>query len=217
MKLTAALFAAAAFAALPRAAAAQEQRLQFNVAGFVAQQIVQSHVDPASTRLTGMLVGLDGGLVSNRLAVRVHYGEGRITPREGATGEARDEVEGEALVGFRALPWLTLWGGPSARAYTLGDSDQRWMIWTARASARGALFPGRLQTFLELWGAFSGTVGDPAAKAGGRGANGGLEVRLGESGAFWGRMGYRIESMHAPGLRETVESLTLSVMYGLPQ
>jgi hypothetical protein len=73
-----------------------------------------------------------------------------------------------------------------------------------------------MQTFVELWGAFSGNVGNPAQKAGGRGAYGGLEARLGE-GSWWGRLGYRMESVHADALRETVESLTLSLLYGLPQ
>jgi hypothetical protein len=147
----------------------------------------------------------------------VRYAEGRVNPKSGTTGDPRDVVEGEALVGFRALPWLTVWGGPSARAYTIGSSDQRWMIWTARATARGSLLPGRLQSFVELYGAFSGSVGDPALHAGGRGLNGGLEMRLSQTRMFWGRLGYKIESAHATGLRETVETFSLSLMYGLPQ
>jgi hypothetical protein len=115
------------------------------------------------------------------------------------------------------MPWLTLWVGPSARAYTTADGDLRWLTWSGRVTGRGMLLPGRMQTFVELWGVLSGNVGDPPLKAGGRGANGGLEVRLSESSSFWGRLGYRIESTHAEGLRETVESLTLSVIYGIPQ
>jgi hypothetical protein len=99
----------------------------------------------------------------------------------------------------------------------MGSSDERWLIWSARATGRGTLLPGRMQTFLELWGAFSGNVGDPPQRVGGRGANGGLEVRLAQSGSVWGRLGYRMESTHAAGLRETVESVTLSVIYGFPQ
>jgi hypothetical protein len=192
------------------------QRIQFTVAGQASQEIVQSHIDPTSTHFTGLMLGGEGTLISNRMLVRVRYAEGRITPKEGSS-DPRDVVEGEALVGFQATPWLTLWGGPSARAYTIGNSDERWLIWTARAAARGTLLPGRMQTFVEVYGAFSGSVGDPPLRAGGRGANGGLEVRLGETGSFWGRLGYRMESTHADGLRETVESVTLSIIYGLPQ
>jgi hypothetical protein len=203
---------------LPAVARAQdEHRTQFAVGLMASQQIVQSRVEPASSRLTGPLLGLEGALMSDRFTVRLRYGEGRVKPQQGAGSEARDVVEGEALVGFRAFPWLTLWGGPSARAYTMGSTDQRWLIWTARATGRGTLLPGRMQSFVELWGAFTGSVGDPALPAGGRGFNGGLEVRLGQSTPMWSRLSYKMESTHASGLRETVESLTLSLMYGLPQ
>jgi hypothetical protein len=193
------------------------QGLQFTVGGVAAQEIVQSHVDQVNDRFTGLVLGGEGALVSGRFVVRVRYGEGRINPKAGSTAASRDVVEGEAMFGFHATPWLTLWAGPSARAYTMGDTDQRWLIWSGRMTGRGALLPGRMQTFVELWGAVSGNVGTPPLKAGGRGANGGLEVRMGQESPFWGRLGYRIESTHANGLRETVESLTLSVIYGFPQ
>jgi len=197
-------------------AAARAQGVQFTVGGIAGQEIVQSHVDQVTDRFTGLILGAEGVLISDRLMGRVRYGEARLNPKAGPSTAAREVVEGEALFGVRATPWLSLWAGPSARAYTMGNTDQRWLIWTARATGRGTLLPGRMQTFVELWGAVSGNVGNPPIKAGGRGANGGLEMRLGD-GDFWGRLGYRIESTHAPGLRETVESLTLSVIYGVPQ
>ena len=42
-------------------------------------------------------------------------------------------------------------------------------------------------------------------------------MRFGAQSSFWGRLGYGIESLHADGLRETAEALTLSIVYGLPQ
>lgn len=200
---------------LPAALTAQEQRLQFTVGGIAGQQIVQSTTDGVRERLSGLVLGAEGFLISDRLMVRVRYDEGRINPKAGSSTAAREVVNGEALFGVRVMPWLSLWAGPSARAYTIGDSNQRWLIWSGRATARGTLLPGRMQTFVELWGALSGKVGNPELKAGGRGANAGLEMRLGE-GNLWGRLGYRIESLHAPSLRETVETLSLSVVYGLP-
>ena len=203
---------------LPVVARAQdERRTQYTLGLMASQQIVQSRVEPVNNRLTGPVLGLEGALISDRFIVRVRYGEGHVQPREGPDNTARDVVEGEALVGFRAVPWLTLWGGPSARAYTIGDANQRWVIWTARATGRGTLLPGRMQSFVELWGAFTGSVGDPALPAGGRGFNGGLELKLGQSTPLWSRLSYKMESTHASGLRETVESLTLSLIYGLPQ
>ena len=207
----------AILAQLQTQAPAQLTGRQFMVGGLAAQQTVQSHVDGSNDQLTGLLMGIEGGFISDRFALRVRYGQGRVNPKPGTNVDARDEVEGEALFGFRAMPWLTLWAGPSARAYTTNDGDQRWLVWSGRATARGTLIPGRMQSFIELWGAISGTVGNPTLKAGGRGSNGGLEVRLGEASSLWGRLGYRIESVHATGLRETVESLTLSIFYGLPQ
>jgi hypothetical protein len=198
-------------------AALAAQGTHFTVGGVAGQEIVSSRIASVRDRFSGLVLGVEGAMVSDRLAVRVRYGEGRLNASEGTAADPREIVEGEALFGFRALPWLTLWAGPSARAYTMDDRDERWLIWSGRATARGTLLPGRMQTFVELWGAVSGSVGDPPVKAGGRGANGGLEVRLGQESAFWGRLGYRIESMHANGLRETVEALTLSMIYGLPQ
>lgn len=200
---------------LPTALTAQEKRLQFTVGGVAGQQIVQSTVDDTRDRLSGLVLGAEGVLISDRLMVRVRYDEGRINPKAGSSTEAREVVNGEALFGVRVLPWLAVWAGPNARAYTIGDSNQRWLMWSGRATARGTLLPGRLQTFVELWGALSGKVGNPDLKAGGRGGNAGLEMRFGE-GNLWGRLGYRLESMHAPSLRETVETLSLSVVYGLP-
>ena len=111
---------AVCLAVTPAVATAQEQRLQFTVGATAAQQIVQSLVEPSRSRFAGMLLGVEGDMVSDRLLVRVRYGEGHVSPKSGTPDEARDVVEGEALVGFRALPWLTLWGGPSARVYTIG-------------------------------------------------------------------------------------------------
>lgn len=197
-------------------AAGRAQGVHFTFGGTAGQETVQSTTDGVKDRLTGFTLGAEGMMISDRLMVRVRYREGRVNPKAGSGTEARSVVNGEALFGLRATPWLAFWIGPTARAYTIGDSDQRWLVWTGRATARGSLIPGRMQTFVELWGAFSGNVGNPPVKAGGRGAFAGLEARLGDA-SFWGRLGYGIESMHADGLRETVETLTLSVIYGLPQ
>ena len=191
------------------------QRLQFTFGGTAAQEIVHSRIDASNDRLSGMVLGGEGLLVSNRFVVRLRYAQGRVADQSGGV-EPRDIVEGEALLGYRAVPWLTLWAGPSARAYTTESTDQRWMFWSGRATARGSLVPGQMQTFVELWGALAGNVSNPSAKAGGRGAEAGLEMRLGGQ-SFWGRLAYRIESAHAEGLRETAEAISLSLVYGVPQ
>lgn len=207
------LLAAAAF--VPGALRAQG--LRFTADAFGSPEIVQSHVDAAFNRYVGMLFGGEGNLITDRFVVRLRYAQGRVTAKSDTGVVARDLVEGEALLGVRAMPWLTLWAGPMARAYATPSGDQRWLLWTARASARGTLMPGRMQTYLELWGAASGNVANPAQQAGGRGADVGLEMRIGDQSPLWGRLGYRIDSAHADGLRETVEAVTLSIIYGFPQ
>ena len=196
-----------------------QQRPHLAFVGTVTQEIVQSTSDLSRDRLTGPTFGIEGLLVTNGIWARVRYGQGRVVAKDenGTALFTRDVVDGEALVGLRAMPWLTLWAGPSARAYTLGDKDQRWLFWTAGATGRGTLLPGRLQTFVELWGALTGSITDPPMKAGGRGADAGLEMRFSAVSPVWGRLSYRIESGHAADMRETVEALTVSLIYGQPQ
>ena len=213
--LVAAVIGLAMLAAV--AQAQDDHRLRFTVTGLAGQQLVQSTAEGATNKLSGNLIGFEGVMVGNPFMVRVRYGEGHIRPKPESNAEARDVVSGEAMFGMRALPWLSVWVGPSARAYTVGESDQRWLVWWGRATARGTLMPGRMQTYIELGGVLGGNVGNPAIKAAGRMASGGLELRFGAMSNFWGRLGYGIESLHAEGLRETVETLTLSVIYGLPQ
>jgi len=205
--------AALALVLLPAALGAQESSLTF--AGTAAHEIMQASLDGATQRYTGMILGAEGLFVGRSFVARVRYAQGRVNPKE-AAADPRDLVEGEALVGLRVTPWLTALAGPRAWAHTTGEADERWLLWTARLAARGTLIPARMQTYVELWGALSGTHTNPDGSAGGRGANAGLEMRLGALSAFWGRLGYRIESAHAEG-RETVEALTLSIIYGIPQ
>lgn len=195
------------------------QRLQFTFGGGGAQEIVQSHTATTADRFTGMVLGGEGLLLSDRFVIRLRYAQGGVTARDGSSsvGLKRDIVEGEATVGFRALPWLTLSAGPRAWAYTTDGKDQRWLFWTGRVGAHAELLPGRMQTFVELWGALSASLTRTTEKAGGRGADAGLMMRVSEQTPLWGRLSYRIESGHAGDLRETVEAVTLSVMYGLPQ
>lgn len=199
--------------ALPAVGGAQHVNL--GVIG--APQIVQSHTDGSSTRLTGTVFGGEGTFVSDRFSIRLRYAQGVVAEKSDTGVDRRQVVEGEALIGLRVTQWLTLWAGPNARAYTIGDADQRWLIWSGRATGRAALLPDRMQTYVELWGALTGSVGNPQQKAGGRGADAGLELRLSSQTPLWGRLGYRIESSHSDGLRETVESITVSVIYGFPQ
>ncbi|MGH7752188.1 MAG: hypothetical protein ACREN5_05190, partial [Gemmatimonadales bacterium] len=111
-------------------------------------------------------------------------------------------------------PWLTLWVGPHARTFAItGLSDRRWLFWSGRVTARGSLFPGRVESFVELWQGFTGSLSRPTGSAAGGGAEAGLQLRL-ASQPLWARLAYRVEQGRmGASRRETVEAVTLTVGY----
>lgn len=207
-----ALACAAALAASPLAA---QSPWHVSLGATGAREIVRSRTRSDTTeRLSGLVFTGEALVTRQRVVARLRYGQGRLTADTGALIMPRKVVEGEVLLGYRARPWLTLWVGPHARTYygtALGD--QRWLFWSGRVSARGGLFPGRLESFVELWQAFAGSGGPVAASATGRGAEAGVELRLAAQ-PFWGRLAYRVEQGRLDdGRRETVEAVTLTVGY----
>lgn len=182
----------------------------FGAAG--AHEIVRSRIGTARDRLSGLVFSGEGVVTRGRLVTRLRYGQGRVT----SDTAARDVVEGEALLGYKARSWLTVWVGPHARTFVVsGQSDRRWLLWSGRVTARGSVFPGRVASFVELWQGFSGNVNRPAGSAAGGGAEAGLELRLTPPRRpLWGRLAYRIEQGRLEnGRRETVEAITLTVGY----
>jgi hypothetical protein len=206
-----ALACAAALGALTPSLAAQKRwQVSFGAAG--GGETVRSRTDSTRELLRGAVFTGEAVATRNRFAIRLRYGQGHVTADSG-TPMPRDVAEGEALLGYTARPWLTLWLGPHARAYGTTFGDQRWLFWSARVSARGSLFPGRIESFVELWQAFAGSVSRPAASPSGRGAEAGLQLRL-PSRPLWGRLAYRIEQGRVgASRRETVEAVTLTVGY----
>ncbi len=206
-----ALTCAAALSALSPQLAAQA-RWEISLGATGGRETVRSRTDSLRERLGGAVFTGEAMVTRDRLALRLRYGQGHVTADTG-TLMARDVAEGEALLGYTARPWLTLWLGPHARAYDTALGDQRWLFWSARVSARGNVFPGRVESFVELWQAFAGRVSRPASSAGGRGAEAGLQLRL-ASRPLWGRLAYRVEQGRVgAGRRETVEVVTLTVGY----
>lgn len=174
--------------------------------------IVHSRLGTAEARLTGAVFSGEINAARSHFLGRVRYGQGHVT---GDT-VPRDVAEGEALLGYEARSWLSVWIGPQARTFVSpGLSDRRWLFWSGRVNARGGIFPGRLDSFAELWLGLSGRLNRPAASARGSGAQFGLEARL-SGRPFVGRLSYRIEQGHVSGgLRETVEGFTLDIGYAL--
>jgi hypothetical protein len=202
---------AAALSVLPTPLAAQARwRLSLGASG--GGETVRSRSDSLAERLSGAVFTGEAMATRERFVLRLRYGQGHVTAGS-ATVMARDVAEGEALLGYTARPWLTLWFGPHARTYGTALGDQRWLFWSARVGVRGNLFPGRLESFVELWQGFSGRVSRPASSAAGRGAEAGLQLRL-ASRPLWGRLAYRVEQGRiGASRRETVEAITLTVGY----
>ncbi|MDP3911757.1 MAG: hypothetical protein Q8Q14_15340 [Gemmatimonadales bacterium] len=204
--------AAAVVAAAPLAA---QSPLRMSFWGAASQEIVQSRIGGVRERLSGTMLSGEGVLGGERIVLRLRYGQGTLKG-EGAI-EPRELVEGEVLLGYRAASWLTLWAGPNARAYTAGGADQRWLFWSGRATLRGTLLPGRMQSFVELWKSAGGSVTRPDGAASGRGAEAGLEMRL-SGQTLWGRLAYRVEQGLGDGdLRDVVETLAFSIAYVPPR
>jgi hypothetical protein len=171
-----------------------------------AREIVHSRLGTAQTRLSGSLFGGEAVATRRRFVARLRYGQGHLT----SDTASRNVVQGEALVGYEARPWLGFWVGPRARTFVApGFSDRRWLFWSGGLSARGAIFPGRVDSFVELWQGFSGSLNRPASSARGGGLELGLEVRFDHP--WWARCAYRIEQGRVDDRRNTVEGLTLTV------
>jgi len=192
--------------------------VSFGAAG--AREIAHSRIGTAQERVSGMVFTGEALATRRWFVARLRYGQGRITNDTAG----RDVVEGEALLGYKARPWLTIWVGPHARTFVVpGQSDRRWLLWSGRVTARGGLFPGRLESFVELWQGFTGSLNRPTGSVAGGGAEAGLELRPGAGRGgrpFWGRLAYRIEQGRESvsgggGRRETVEAITLTVGYAL--
>ena len=175
-------------------------------------EIAHSRIGTTRERVSGLLLAGEGVATRGRFVARLRYGQGRVTNDTAG----RDVAEGEALLGYKARPWLTVWFGPHARTFVVpGQSDRRWLFWSGRVTARGSLLPGRVESYVELWQGVTGSLSRPAESASGGGGEAGLDLRLARH-PIWGRLGYRIEQGRASGgaRRETVEAITLTVGYG---
>lgn len=201
------LLACAAAWFVPCVGAQARWTVSFGAGG--GQEIARSRIGTARERLSGLVLSGEGIATRGKFVARLRYGQGRV--KNDTAG--RDVAEGEALLGYKARRWLTVWVGPHARTFVVpGQSDRRWLLWSGRVTARGSLFPGRVESFVELWQGFTGNINRPAGSVSGGGAEAGIELRL-AGRPFWGRLGYRIEQGRASGRRETVEAITLTVGY----
>jgi len=179
--------------------------VSFGVGG--GSEIARSRSDTTRERVSGLVLGGEAVATRGKFVTRLRYGQGRVTNDTAG----RDVAEGEALLGYKARPWLTVWFGPHARTFVVpGQSDRRWLQWSGRVTALGTLFPERVESFVELWQGITGSLNRPAESASGGGAEAGLVFRLARR-PVWGRLAYRIEQGRGATRRETVEAITLTV------
>jgi hypothetical protein len=174
-------------------------------------------VPPQIDQFTGSAFLGEGGLSMGRLRLSASYLQGTINPN-GGTATARDLVEGTVLVGVRTLDWLTIEGGPHARAYSLAGGTQRWLFWELRARAATAFVGSAAQGYAELWRAVAANANVPEPFDHAQGGEVGMILRLARAPVA-ARLGYRVDhAVLGGGTRlETVDGVVIGVgLSGLP-
>ncbi len=210
----------AALACLTAPLAAQS-RLRPLVEASAASLLVRSEVGPTTMTLKGTVVGGEGHLELGRIGLILGYAQGTLSPAGGGGGgggaASQDVVEGKVLIAVRPAPWLTLQGGPQARAYVTAGGTQRWLLWRVQARAEPELVPDRVRSFVALFQIVSADINVVEQFDRGRGGEVGVLARLGHS-ALWARLGYGIEQIRLGGgaRLETVDRVAVSVAVGRP-
>lgn len=196
------------------------QRLEWEGALSGVGMRVLSTSGPATQKLSGAVFGFQGHVLFARLiTLNLGYWQGQVTPADGQSSIApRDVVEGYAQIGARPLPWLWLRGGPHAWTYISNAGRQRWLLMEGRARVQGEIVP-EVQSYLEFWNVFSATVNVPQGFQSGRGAEGGISLRIRDVPIIPERFPVRIRAAYGiervrmeGGVRsEVVDRLSLSI------
>ena len=165
--------------------------------------------------LSGVAAGGEGRLTLSRWLVEVGYLQGTLNPRSG-NPQTRDLVEGRAMVGVRATPWLALSIGPHARGYVIGGVTERFIQWEARARVDAPIAGAGVRGFVELRGVLSGSVANVAQTFdGGQGGEAGLLLALPRS-PVWVRVSYAVDRARLGGGAriDTLEGLVIALGVG---
>lgn len=185
-------------------------------AGALGAAALRDTQDPIENeRLSGVTLGIEGTVARGRWFVDARYLEGSLSPSVGSL--ARDVVEGELLLGYQALDWLDVKLGPHIRSYLAGGDTERWVFWEARTQAEWGLYTPSterftLSSYVELWLVLTGTVNLPNPYGSGRGAEGGMLLRL-DRAPVWARFAYRVDrGTLQEGIRtETLEQIVIAI------
>ena len=172
---------------------------------------VRSAVPAGTDQFSGAAFLGEATLSLGRLSLGVSYLQGKLDPAgAAAAGTSRDLVEGTVLLGARPAAWLTLEGGPHARAYTITGGTQRWLFWELRARAATAFVDSAVRGYVELWRAVSADANVPEPFDHAQGAEVGMILRLARA-PLEARVGYRIDhAVLGGGTRlETVDGVVI--------
>lgn len=174
---------------------------------------VKSALPSGTEEFSGTAFLGQGALTLGRLSINVSYLQGTLDPRGVTpTGTTRDLVEGTVLLGIRPASWLTLQGGPHARAYTLSGGTQRWLFWELGARAATAFVGSAVQGYAELWRAVGADANVPEAFDHAQGGEAGMIVRFARA-PLEARVGYRIDhaELGSGTRRETVDGVVVGL------
>ena len=184
-----------------------------SIGGTGFNAILESNENSEEERLTGFCAGGLASISKGRFTLAVRYLEGSIDPE--GDGTARDLVEGEALLGIRAFPWLGFRFGPHLRSYIQGGVVDRRVMWEGRIRTETQLGIGGLSSYLEFWSVLSGSAREPSSFGSGQGLEGGIRL---ETSAFplWLGLGYRLDKSELDsGAREEVlQQLVFAIGFG---
>ena len=192
---------------------AAQNRVRFSGAAEGYLTRLNTDVAGEPVQFSGPSFGGAGSVAWWRLSLNLRYLEGGLSPSGG--GDARDLVEGEALLAFRPLSWLRLGFGPHVRAFILNSGTERWLFWEGRVRTETRLGFPTLRTHFEFWQVLGSDVRVPDAFGTGQGLEGGLRWEIGRF-PLSVMLSYRLDrSSLASGSREEVlEHVFVSVGIG---
>lgn len=170
-------------------------------------------IGAVGSTLRGVTLGGEGRFGLGPLGLNIGYWQGHLSPDQGPA-QAEDVVEGKVLLTVQPMRWLTLGGGPYARAYTTSAGTERWFTWRLQGRADGVIVPNAVRGYVELWAVASTTVNVVQPFSSGQGGEVGMRVYP-PRWPVWLRLGYGIEQIRlGSGSRlDTVDRLTLGVGY----
>jgi len=205
------LAAALALAAPPLAAQSSRLRADFELDGAAVSSAPA--IGAVNSFLSGGTFGGEGRFGLGPVRLDLGYWQGRLT---GQSGPAVDEdvVEGKVLLGIAPTRWLTVSGGPYARAYTTPAGTERWFTWRVQARVDQPIVPTTVTGYAELWIVAATTVNVVQPFSSGRGGNVGLRVSP-QRWPVWLTLGYGVEQIRlGDGARlDTVNRVTFGVGY----